>query len=134
MLGCVGTPPCGWLIIQRLTSRYRQRPAAPRLLLSFLGAIHLSVLCGSRLTFNVRQNMKNILIAIWSILAVSGSLLYYWFMHGSWSTHGSSLIEHDAVRFGFVPIFISAGWGFLLLIALLLPFKGLPQKKTTPGR
>jgi hypothetical protein len=72
--------------------------------------------------------MKTTLITIWSILAVSGALLYYWFMHGSWITHGSSLLEHDSVRFGPVPIFLSLGWRVLGFIALLLQCKGFARK------
>jgi len=77
------------------------------------------------------QKMKITVTIIWLILVLGGLSLCYWFTNGSWRMYGSTLIEHDIVRFGPIPMFLSVCWAFLFLVALLLPCKGWSQKKTT---
>ena len=72
--------------------------------------------------------MNTIVKSIWIVLGIGGIGIWYWFMDGSWQTHGDTLLEHDIVRFGPIPMFLSFCWGFLFLVALLLTCKGWSSK------
>ncbi|MGB8356179.1 MAG: hypothetical protein WCD79_19940 [Chthoniobacteraceae bacterium] len=55
------------------------------------------------------------------ILVLGGLVLFViilWFGYGSWRSHGYTLIEHDEVRFGPVPMLFFGAWALSFLFAL----------------
>ena len=71
--------------------------------------------------------MKKLLITLWITVIVTGAALWYWFMYGSWRTPDGSLLEHDLVRFGPIPLLCGGSWIILFLGTLLLPCKGFSK-------
>jgi len=54
----------------------------------------------------------------------------WWFSFESWRSHGTTLLEHDIVRFGPVPLLLSAIWGVLFVAVFLASlYSSIPRKK-----
>jgi len=52
----------------------------------------------------------------WVVIVLGGIALGWWFFDGPWQVPGESLLEHDIVRFGPVPLLISGVWLLMVLI------------------
>ena len=61
-------------------------------------------------------------------LIIGAASLYRWYMHGSWQESGDTLIEHDIVRFGPLPLFLTSLWMFAAIITVILAIKLITPK------
>jgi predicted RNase H-like HicB family nuclease len=62
----------------------------------------------------LKKKKISFLLAGWLVVLVGGSALYWWLQYGSWRLHGNTLMEHDEVRFGDIPMFFfSVCYSFL---------------------
>lgn len=64
--------------------------------------------------------MKILLRTLWIVIAIGAATLIWWFFYGPWQNAGDSLLSHDLVRFGPIPICSSMAWFALVLITILV--------------
>jgi hypothetical protein len=74
--------------------------------------------------------MKYLLRLLWLLVISGGVALCCWYIHGPPSTCGGSLLTHDAVRFGPVPIVLTWAWILCLIGAILASRRSTSPKGT----
>ena len=76
------------------------------------------------------MKMITLMKVAWVIILLGGVALVWWFSYGSWRLHGDTLLEHDIVRFGPVPLVLSCVWVLLLFLVLLATLHSSTHRKT----
>jgi hypothetical protein len=61
--------------------------------------------------------MKPLLGFLWVLVVAGGGSLYWWFMYGPCGNAEGpdTLLAHDAVRFGLLPMYLALSWLLLVL-------------------
>lgn len=74
--------------------------------------------------------MKKAFTILTFSLIIGAAFLYRWYMHGSWRENGYTLIEHDTVRFGPLPLLLTLIWILAAIITVILAMKLTTPKST----
>jgi hypothetical protein len=62
--------------------------------------------------------MAQIVRLLWLLVVAGGGALCWWYMYGPWQNAGDSLLAHDMVRFGPLPLGLTIAWTLLLIVTL----------------
>jgi hypothetical protein len=69
---------------------------------------------------------KSLLIGLWCGLLASAACYYWWSTYGEWLKHTeSTLLAHDAVRYGKIPTLLMLVWFIVFLMCLLITVRRL---------
>lgn len=75
--------------------------------------------------------MLRFLQFVWSIAALGGVALFWWFMYGPWKSAGPDMINRDLIRFARLPVTLAFAWIALVLGATLLTLARPTKRELT---
>jgi hypothetical protein len=58
-------------------------------------------------------------VIFWIFLVLYGGYGIWWMQYGSWKNNGNTLLSHDIVRFGPIPVTLFGLWWILFILSFL---------------